>query len=99
MGSILRCVQCPELGGDTLFVNMVAAYEGLSQTVKDKIAGLGAMHDASVGFGNRYPTIEGRETLRKQLPAVEHPVVRIHPESGEKILFVNEAFTTHFANY
>ncbi|MGR4868280.1 TauD/TfdA dioxygenase family protein [Variovorax sp. LARHSF232] len=99
MGSVLRCVHCPELGGDTLFVNMVAAYEALSQTVKDKIVGLSAMHDASVGFGNRNPTIEGREALRKQLPAVEHPVVRTHPETGERILFVNEAFTTHFANY
>jgi taurine dioxygenase len=99
MGSVLRCAECPEVGGDTIFVNMVAAYEALSQTVKDRIAGLGAVHDASVVFGNRHPTAEGREQLRRQMPAVEHPVVRTHPETGEKILFVNEAFTTHFANY
>jgi len=99
MGSILRCAECPEVGGDTIFVNMVAAYEGLAQRVKDRIAGLGAMHDASVVFGNRRPTADAREELRKEIPPVEHPVVRTHPETGEKILFVNEAFTTHFANF
>jgi len=99
MGSILRCVECPEVGGDTIFVNMVAAYESLSQAVKDKISGLGAMHDASVVFGNRHPGSEGRAQQRQQIPPVEHPVVRTHPETGEKILFVNEAFTSHFANY
>ena len=99
MGSILRCAECPEVGGDTIFVNMVAAYEALSPTIKDRIADLSAMHDASVVFGNRQPTKEGRDELRKQIPAVEHPVVRTHPETGEKILFVNETFTTHFANY
>ncbi|MDB5781000.1 MAG: Taurine dioxygenase [Caballeronia mineralivorans] len=99
MGSVLRCVECPEVGGDTIFVNMVAAYEALPQAVKDKIDGLGAIHDACVAFGNRQPTAEGREELRKKIPPVEHPVVRTHPETGEKILFVNEAFTTHFANF
>ena len=91
MGSILRCVECPELGGDTMFVNMVAAYENLPDTVKARIAGLGAIHDAMVVFGNR--------ARRQELPPVEHPVVRTHPETGEKILYVNETFTTHFANY
>ncbi|MEJ7930474.1 TauD/TfdA family dioxygenase [Ramlibacter sp. AN1015] len=99
MGSVLRCVECPEVGGDTIFVNMVAAFEGLPDVVKEKIAKLSAIHDASVAFGNRTPTPEGREQLRKELPPVEHPVVRTHPESGEKILYVNEAFTSHFANY
>lgn len=99
MGSILRCVECPEVGGDTIFVNMVAAYEGLSDAVKQKIGELSAIHDASVVFANRTPTAEGREKLRKELPPVEHPVVRTHPETGEKILYVNEAFTSHFANY
>ena len=99
MGSILRCVECPEIGGDTIFVNMVAAYEGLPDGVKEKITYLGAIHDASVVFGNRTPTVDGRAQLRKEIPAVEHPVVRTHPETGEKILYVNEAFTTHFANF
>lgn len=99
MGSILRCVDCPDLGGDTIFVNMIAAYEGLPEPIKRKIADLGAVHDASVVFGNRARTVEAREQLRKDTPPVEHPVVRTHPETGEKILFVNETFTTHFANY
>ncbi|TDY15832.1 taurine dioxygenase, partial [Paraburkholderia sp. BL6665CI2N2] len=99
MGSILRCVECPEVGGDTIFVNMVTAYEALPQAVKDRIRELGAIHDTCVAFGNREPSVEGREELRKKYPSVEHPVVRTHPETGEKILFVNEAFATHFANY
>lgn len=99
MGSVLRCVECPEVGGDTIFVNMVAAYESLPDTVKEKLIGLNAMHDASVVFSNRTPTSEGRAKLREEIPSVEHPVVRTHPETGEKILYVNEAFTTHFANY
>lgn len=99
MGSVLRCVECPEVGGDTIFVNMVSAYEGLSEEVKRKIAGLGAIHDASVVFSNRTPSAEGRAKLRRELPPVEHPVVRTHPESGERILYVNEAFSSHFANY
>lgn len=99
MGSILRCVECPAVGGDTIFVNMVAAYEALPLTAKEKIASLTAVHDASVVFGNRQTTIEGREELRRRIPPVEHPVVRTHPETGEKILFVNEAFTTHFGNF
>ncbi|WP_297752353.1 TauD/TfdA family dioxygenase [Hydrogenophaga sp.] len=99
MGSVLRCVECPEVGGDTIFVNMVAAYESLPDTVKEKLIGLNAMHDASVVFSNRTPTSEGRAKLREEIPPVEHPVVRTHPETGEKILYVNEAFTTHFANY
>lgn len=99
MGSILRCVECPEVGGDTIFVNMVAAYEALPKAVKDKIGELGAIHDTCVAFGNREPSVEGREALRKKFPSVEHPVVRAHPETSEKILFVNEAFTTHFSNY
>ncbi|MGE0098015.1 MAG: TauD/TfdA dioxygenase family protein [Hydrogenophaga sp.] len=99
MGSVLRCVECPEVGGDTIFVNMVAAYEALPDQVKEKLVGLNAMHDASVVFSNRTPTPEGRAKLRQDIPAVEHPVVRTHPETGEKILYVNEAFTTHFANF
>jgi taurine dioxygenase len=101
MGSILRCVECPEVGGDTIFVNMVLAYERLPESVKAKIAPLWAMHDASVpAFSNRRPmTPEARARLREELPPVEHPVVRTHPESGEKILYVNDLFTTHFTNY
>ena len=99
MGSMLRCVECPEVGGDTIFVNMAAAYEGLPEVVKQRVEGLGAIHDASVIFGVRARSAEERAKLRREYPEVEHPVVRTHPETGEKILFVNEAFTTHIANF
>lgn len=99
MGSMLRCVECPEVGGDTIFVNMADAYALLPEAIKQRLDGLYAVHDASVIFGQRGRSAEQRAKIRGEHPPVEHPVVRTHPESGEKILFVNEAFTTHFANF
>lgn len=97
LGSLLRCVECPPVGGDTIWTNMVAAYEGLADEVKAAIAGLRAVHDIKPGFIDR---VEGSiEALRERFPAQEHPVVRTHPETGEKILFVNEGFVTHLANF
>lgn len=98
MGSMLRCVQCPEVGGDTMWINMVAAYENLPDDVKAKIAGLKAVHDFLPLFGIAVP-VDQHATMRAKFPPVEHPVVRVHPETGEKILYVNEAFTTHLSNY
>ncbi|MFC4521447.1 TauD/TfdA dioxygenase family protein [Cupriavidus pinatubonensis] len=98
MGSILRCVTCPKVGGDTMWVNMVAAYEALPDAVKARIANLQAVHDAMPAFGRGLPP-ERRKAMRDQYPPVTHPVVRTHPETGEKILFVNEGFTTHLANF
>jgi taurine dioxygenase len=98
MGSILRCVQCPEVGGDTIWINMAAAYENLPDDVKARIANLKATHEFLPLFGIVVPE-DQHEAMRKQFPPVLHPVVRTHPESGEKILYVNEAFTTHLANY
>jgi taurine dioxygenase len=99
MASILRCIECPESGGDTLFVNMGAAYRGLPDSIKERIRGLYAVHDAAPVFGQSAKSTSDRNALRAKHPAVEHPVVRAHPESGEEILYVNEAFTTHFANF
>ncbi|AJG19681.1 Alpha-ketoglutarate-dependent taurine dioxygenase [Cupriavidus basilensis] len=98
MGSILRCLECPAVGGDTLWVNMVAVHAGLPAAVRDRIAGLHAVHDILPAFGSRM-NAEQREARRQEFPAATHPVVRIHPETGEKILYVNEAFTTHLADY
>ncbi|MFM0325294.1 TauD/TfdA dioxygenase family protein [Caballeronia glebae] len=98
MGSILRCVECPPTGGDTIWVNMAGAYENLPDDVKARLEGLRAVHDLMPLFGAALSP-EQRVAVRAQNPAVTHPVVRTHPESGEKLLFVNEAFTTHFANY
>jgi len=96
-GAVLRCVECPPVGGDTMWANMVLAYERLPQHVKDQIAGLYARHSIEASFGAAMP-IDRRHALKAQYPDAEHPVVRTHAQTGEKILFVN-AFTTHFTNY
>jgi len=96
-GCVLRCVECPPVGGDTIWVNMVEAYNRLPDDVKQKIASLRARHSIEASFGAAMP-IEKRLALHAQFPDAEHPVVRIHPETGEKVLFVN-AFTTHFTNF
>jgi len=97
MGCVLRCVEGPAVGGDTMWANMALAYENLPGEIKEKIAGLRARHSIEASFGAAMP-IEKRLALKAQFPDAEHPVVRTHPETGEKVLFVN-AFTTHFTNY
>jgi taurine dioxygenase len=97
MGAVLRCVECPPVGGDTMWANMVVAYENLPDEVKAKIADLRARHSIEASFGAAMP-IEKRLALKAQFPDAEHPVVRTHPETGEKILYVN-AFATHFSNF
>lgn len=96
-GCVLRCVECPPVGGDTMWANMVLAYERLPPHVKAQIAGLRARHSIEASFGAAMPT-EKRLALHAQYPDAEHPVVRTHPDTGERILFVN-AFTTHFTNF
>ena len=96
-GCVLRCVECPEVGGDTMWANMALAYEKLPAQIKTQIANLRARHSIEATFGAAMP-IEKRHALKAQVPDAEHPVVRTHPETGEKILFVN-GFTTHFTNF
>jgi taurine dioxygenase len=96
-GCVLRCVECPDIGGDTMWTNMALAYEKLPEHIKTQIAGLRARHSIEATFGAAMP-IEKRLALKAQFPDAEHPVVRTHPETKEKILFVN-GFTTHFTNY
>jgi taurine dioxygenase len=96
-GAVLRCTETPPVGGDMLWTNMVEAYERLPEHVKMQIAGLRARHSIEASFGAAMP-IEKRLALKAQYPDAEHPVVRTHPDTGEKILFVN-AFTTHFTNF
>ncbi|MFI5662474.1 TauD/TfdA dioxygenase family protein [Streptomyces sp. NPDC051684] len=97
MGCVLRNVEAPPVGGDTIWVDMAAAYEKLPAEVKARIDGLRARHSIEASFGAALPQ-EERHALKERFPDAEHPVVRTHPETGERILFVN-AFTTHFVNY
>lgn len=97
MGCVLRNVEAPPVGGDTIWVDMAAAYEKLPAEVRTRIDGLRARHSIEASFGAALPE-EQRHELKRRFPDAEHPVVRTHPETGERILFVN-AFTTHFVNY
>jgi taurine dioxygenase len=97
MGCVLRCIECPPIGGDTMWANMALAYANLPSHIKLQIEGLRARHSIEATFGAAMP-IERRLALKAQFPDAEHPVVRTHPETGEKVLFVN-GFTTHFTNF
>jgi taurine dioxygenase len=98
LGSILRALEVPPVGGDTLFSDMYAAYDGLSADVKAKIDGKVAVHDfahfrrALVKQGK---TPEEVAAFNRAYPMMEHPVVRTHPETGRKAIYVNAAFTQH----
>ena len=94
----MRREQGPETGGDTIWSNMVMAYQKLPDTIKQRIDGLYAKHSAEQTFGAQLP-IEERHAMAAKNPGAEHPVVLTHPETGEKVLFVNSAFTTHFSNF
>ena len=76
-----------------MWADTAAAYAGLPQPVKDRIEGLEAEHDIVRSFGGRV-TEEKRAQLARDFPPVRHPVVRSHPETGEKILYVNYTFTS-----
>lgn len=96
-GAMLRCIECPPVGGDTMWANMVLAYAGLPEHIKKQIANLRANHSLQSSFGAALP-IEKRLELKAKYPDAEHPVVRTHPDTGEKILFVS-GYATHFTNY
>lgn len=98
LGSVLRAIEVPPVGGDTLFSDMYAAYEGLKDEVKAKIDGKVAVHDFThfrQGMRRRGATEEQIRAFEEQYPMVEHPVVRTHPETGRKCIYVNAAFTLH----
>jgi taurine dioxygenase len=93
LGSILKAVKVPAVGGDTLFANMVLAYELLPENMKEAITGRVAIHDIARVFAKKLN--KSAEELRERYPPVEHPIVRTHPETGESVLYVNTAFTSH----
>lgn len=93
MGSILLIRQCPPNGGDTLFASMYAAYEALSDRMRAYLDGLTAMHDGEQVYRGTYANFG--VTDRPSYPRAEHPVVRTHPVTGRRALYVNRGFTTH----
>jgi taurine dioxygenase len=94
LGSILRAIEVPEVGGDTLFADMVAAYEGLDDALKERILNLSAVHDFTFTFGLGLSP-EEREKRQKEFPPVEHPLVRTHPVTGAKAIYACRVFTSH----
>ena len=96
-GSVLRMIEGPAVGGDTLWCNMALLYEKLPADVKAIIETLYARHTPDV-LVSALPVEERRARLAKS-GATEHPVVLNHPITGERVLFVNRAFTTSIANY
>ncbi|WP_245228498.1 TauD/TfdA family dioxygenase [Pontixanthobacter sp. CEM42] len=93
LGSILRAIEVPEVGGDTLFANMHLAYENLSPEMKRLCEGLTAVHDVARVFAKRLN--KRPEELHDQYPPMTHPVIRTHPETGQSVIYVNTAFTSH----
>jgi len=89
MGSILYIRRCPPQGGDTLFASMYAAYEALSERMKAYLAGLAAIHDGEDVYRGLYAGVADKPSY----PRAEHPVVRTHPVTGRKALYVNRGFT------
>jgi taurine dioxygenase len=78
----------PEFGGDTLFASMYAAYEALSPRMQAYLEGLTAIHDADHVYRPLFPDLD------RKYPCSVHPVVRTHPVTGRKLLFVNSSYTT-----
>jgi taurine dioxygenase len=93
MGSILYMKETPPSGGDTLFASMYAAYDRLSDPIKRLIEGLTATHDGEPSYHGRF----GHAIPEGGFPRAEHPMVRTHPVTGRKALFVNENFTTRIS--
>lgn len=99
LGAVLSAKLLPAFGGDTLWASGIAAYEALSTPLKRLLEGLTATHDFTRSFplerfGNTAEDLERWEQARRKNPPLSHPVIRTHPVSGRRSLFVNEGFTT-----
>jgi taurine dioxygenase len=99
MGSVLLAREVPEAGGDTLWVNLCAAFEALPDERKRRLSSLTAVHDAANAGGRAlWIDLDDADEIRRirdSLPPVVHPVVRTHPVTARRSLFVNPTFTSH----
>jgi len=91
LGTILYMLEVPEVGGDTLFASMYAAWDALSAPMRQMLDGMTALHDGEATYRGRY---EGAVEEGKVYPRSVHPVARTHPVTGRKALFVNRIFTS-----
>lgn len=97
MASMLHAKEMPSVGGDTMFANMYMAYDTLSEPMKAFLGSLDAVHDYTLAYENVFSKMPGRppmsEETRKMVPPVVHPVIRTHPVTKKKALYVNQGFT------
>jgi alpha-ketoglutarate-dependent taurine dioxygenase len=97
-GSILRAIVIPVAGGDTAFSNQQAAFEALSPALQDFLSTLHAVHDGRAQFASILDKVGEGKWEGAAVPEIEpvvHPVIRTHPETGAKVLYVNPGFTSH----
>ena len=103
LGSVLHAIDVPPYGGDTLFADQQAAYDRLSDGLKATLQGMTAIHTASKEYGADGYSAAVRQSMDAKAapdaPEYEHPVIRTHPETGRKGLFINPAFTLRFAGW
>jgi taurine dioxygenase len=97
LASLLYALEIPSYGGETMFTSTVRAYDELSETMKDLLSGLSAVHDYNLAYEEYFAQFSDRPPLspeqKAKVPPVQHPIVRTHPETGKKVLFVNPGFT------
>jgi taurine dioxygenase len=94
LGAVLIARKVPPLGGDTLWASATAAYDALPETLKTYLGTLSATHDLAKSFpADRFPA-DVLEAAKRNNPPVVHPVIRTHPVTGKKAIFVSEGFTT-----
>jgi taurine dioxygenase len=92
LGTMLQIHVLPEIGGDTLFANMYAAHDALSSPMRQMLTGLTAQHASEHVYRGRYAD-RGVDDRGTRYPEATHPVVRTHPETGRRAVFVNRTFT------
>lgn len=91
MGAVLHAVEVPPTGGDTLFADMAAIYDGLPADLREQADGRRAIHDFALAFG-RDLDAKALADMHALHPPVEHPVIRVHPDSGRRLVYVNRTF-------
>ena len=93
LGTMLQLHVLPECGGDTMFANMYLAYEALSKPMQVFLGGLKASHESEHFYKGRYQN-KNEVDRNKEYPSAIHPIIRTHPETGKKAIYVNKFFTT-----